>query len=222
MLEAEKLRQSRFEEDEEERKNLRLAQLQAEFENQRFEPAEAATLAFTQFQIEEAQRVFDAKKKLDELEVSAKVQQLQLISKMVSSFNQAFFNDNKALAAASAIVDTYSGIVAALGARPWGLQNFAYAATVGAQGIANVRKILATNLNTTSVDSSAAQVSAPTPSFGFVDLPGLGAEMASQQPPSADMQPNIILEGEFDPEFLSVKVRQGNDRISGNTIGIGA
>jgi hypothetical protein len=99
--------------------------------------------------------------------------------------------------------------------------NFVNAAAVGAAGFANVRKIMSTQIGSSSVDTSSVQVTPPTPSFGLVDLPGLGAEMASQQPPSANMQPNIILEGEFDPEFLSVKVRQGNDRISGNTIGIG-
>lgn len=221
MVQAELLRQEETEVEAEIRKNLRLAVLKAEFEAQMFNAKQASIMAQNAWELEEAQRKQKAEMRLDDLLVQAKVQKLQLIGKMISSFNSAFFNDNKALAAASAIVDTYSGIVAALGARPWGPWNFANAAVVGAQGIANVRKIISTQLGSSSVDSSASSVQAPSTSFGFVDLPSVGAEVASQQPMPQNMQPNIILEGEFDPEFLSVKVRQGNNTISGNTLGIG-
>lgn len=132
----------------------------------------------------------------------------------------AIFGDSKEVAIATAIIDTYQGVVKAMASsKP--PANFINAAAVGAAGIANVRKIMSTKPGSKSVDSSAAQVQAPSTSFGFVDLPSVGAEVASQQPAQQNMQPNIILEGEFDPEVLSVKVTMGNNKISANTLGVG-
>ena len=221
MLEAERLRQAESEAELAERKHLRLQQLEAEFINQKFSAEKSAQLAQNQWELEEAERLLEAKKRLKDLERQAEQQKLAAISNLISASNKAFFGESKALSVASTIIDTYAGIQKALAAPPGFPFNAINAAAVAAQGIANVRRIMSTQLGSTSADSSAGQVQAPTQSFGFVDLPSLGAEVASQQAPERDMQPNIILEGEFDPEFLSVKVRQGSDKISGNTLGIG-
>lgn len=221
MLEAERLRQFESEADFEERKQLRLTQLEAEFRNQRFSAEQAAILAQNQWKIEEENRLLEARKRVRDLELQAEQQKLQAISNLISSTNKGFFGESKALAVASTIIDTYAGVQKALAAPPGFPFNAINAAAVAAQGVANVRRIMSTQLGSTTVDASGAQVQAPSTSFGFVDLPSIGAEVASQQAPQPDFQPQIILEGEFDPEFLSVKVRQGNNKISGNTIGIG-
>jgi myosin heavy subunit len=220
MLEAERLRQAESEAEFTERKNLRLAQLEAEFINQKFSAERAAELAQNQFKIEEGERLLQAKKRLSDLEMQAEQQKLQAISNFIGSANKAFFGDAKSLAVAQTIIDTYAGVQKALAAPPGFPFNAVNAAAVAAQGVANVRKILSTNLDSKAVDSASAQVPTPKASFGLVDIPGIGGEIASQQAPAQNLQPNIILEGEFDPEFLSIKVRQGNDSISGRVVTI--
>ena len=218
MLEAERLRQNETEEELAERKNLRLAQLEAEFINQKFSAERAAILAQNQWKIEEENRLLDAKKRLRDLELQAEQQKLQAISNFIGASNKAFFGDAKSLAVAQTIIDTYAGVQKALAAPPGFPFNAVNAAAVAAQGIANVRAIMSTQLGSTSVNDTSQ--AAPKPSFGLVDIPGIGAEIASQQAPQQDFAPTIVLDGEFDPEFLSIKVRQGTDSISGRAVTI--
>lgn len=56
------------------------------------------------------------------------------------------FTKNKAINIALAIADTYTAATAALGMKPWTPANFAMAAVVIAQGLANVQQIRKTNV----------------------------------------------------------------------------
>lgn len=56
------------------------------------------------------------------------------------------FTKNKAINIALAIADTYTAATAALGMKPWTPANFAMAAVVVAQGLANVQQIRKTNV----------------------------------------------------------------------------
>ena len=201
--------------------NDRLLAMTKELTSKGIKEYEARDMVIAQLNEERLAKEAQFTRDLNTAEFEARSEMINAVADLTKNSLNAIFGDTKAVAVASAIIDTYKGITAALGMSPFTPLNFVNAAAVGAAGFANVRKIMSTQIGSSSVDTSSVQVTPPTPSFGLVDLPGLGAEMASQQPPSANMQPNIILEGEFDPEFLSVKVRRGNDTISGNTIGIG-
>jgi hypothetical protein len=137
----------------------------------------------------------------------------------------AVFGDSKSVSVASAIIDTLAGMNKALAmGGPAGWVN---AAAIGLAGFANVRKILNTSID--SKDTSAPSMDAyrPQMGFGLVDLPGGGSrgsmesQMGGMASGAQNQSTTIILDGEFDKEALSVKVRQGNDAISSRSISIG-
>jgi hypothetical protein len=81
------------------------------------------------------------------------------------------FQDNKALAASTAILQGLQGVAYAIGSGPppWNLIN---AAAVGIQAAANVAQILATNQNSTSMPTGVGASSAtPTASVGAASTP---------------------------------------------------
>lgn len=217
MIEAER---RAFQEQAERERGQRLFDIEKELRDKGMIEEDAKLEAILILQQEYSAKSAEFAQRMDNAVKANREQIMDAVANLTKNALGAIFGDSKEAAMATAIIDTYQGVVKAM-ASSGPPANFINAAAVGAAGLANVRKIMSTNLGSKSVDSSAAQVQAPSTNFGFVDLPSVGAEVASQQPMSQNMQPNIILEGEFDPEFLSVKVRQGNNTISGNTLGIG-
>jgi hypothetical protein len=144
---------------------------------------------------------------------------------LAKTVGTAVFGENKAIAAASAIVDTYSGAVAALGMRPWTYMNYVNAAAVVVAGMANVRKILAVNKNSKTASSATPSQPNISTSFGLVDV-GTNAPIAEQvamgaSPSRQSMNPTFVFEGDMNPEVMTIKVKQGSDAISSRTIGVG-
>jgi len=161
---------------------------------------------------------FEADKKIYE-ERKALVDEITdaQIAAVTAGLNLAF-NENKQAQIANTIIETARGVQKAINDNPPAI-GIPLAASIAFSGAQTVRKIASTQIGSTQ-SPTAPQIDAPSESFQFVDVPSFGEEIASQDAPSQNRQPVIILEGEFDPEFLSVKVRQGNDTISGNTIAI--
>jgi hypothetical protein len=203
---------------------LRIQYLQ-ELRNQGVEAEEANRRAKEMADIESEQRIFDAKQALMDAELQQRINNAKVISNAVGAINSAFFGDNKALAVAKAIIDTYAGAQSAFAETKGGLAMKTLAAgSAIAIGFANVKKILAVKKGDKSV--SKASVSAPkvSSSFGLVDVgtnrqPFAEAMATGATAGSGTMQPVINLSGEFDPAFLAVKVTMGNNQISSQGTG---
>jgi len=200
------------------------AQYLAEFIDQGLEPAEAARRAEEKAEIDSAIRIFDAKMNLAELERQDRITKAEIIAKAIGQINQGIFNNNKELAVASTIADTYVAAqkAAASVAPPWNIPLIAGAI---AQGIGNVRKILATKLGDKTVSQTKPQQPNISTSFGLVDV-GTNAPMASMVAEQSGAQRNQLnpvfnFMGDLDPEFMSIKVTQGSNSISSRTLGVG-
>jgi|9_EtaG_2_1085328.scaffolds.fasta_scaffold10940_2 chromosome segregation ATPase len=106
--------------------------------------------------------------------------QLQLSAySQLSGALSALAGDNKALAVAGAIIDTYAGATKALKVGAGTPIGFIQAAAVIASGLANVRKILQTDVGSGgsggSVPSASASTPAPQMLSGAFDLGGVQA-----------------------------------------------
>jgi hypothetical protein len=206
------------------KEELRLQFLQ-DFLDSGMEAGEAARRAEEEAELESAQRIFDGKKKLSELERQDRITKAEIIAKSIGQINQGLFNNNKSLAVASTIADTYAAAqkAAASAAFPF---NIPLVAGAIAQGIGNVKKILATKLGSKNVSKDTVQQPNISTSFGLVDV-GTNSPMASQMASQVgaqnnQFQPTFVFTGDLDPEIMAIKVREGSNAISGKSISIGA
>jgi hypothetical protein len=225
LIEAHLLRMEQIKENAEERKQRLIDELNAKGFQQQFSDAEISALAQQQVELEIAKETQEAKQKLSELEFENRMMMAQQLSSGLSALNSAFFKDSKELAVASAIVDTYAAVNKALSAPPGYPFNIAGVIAAGATGIANVKKIMSTKLGDKSVSAEKPQQPNITTGFGLVDV-GTNAPIASQVAmdagmPRGNMNPTFVFQGDLDPEIMAIKVNQGRNAISGNTIGIG-
>ena len=122
------------------------------------------------------------------------------------------------------VVDTLKGAQRALSENPPpSPSGVAAAAAAVAKGAIALRKINSTKKGDKSVGGATSVANVPTENFGLVDaqanmLPTeIASQLSSMQP---QMNPTFILEGEFDSEFLSIKVQEGNNARAGQTIGV--
>ncbi len=95
------------------------------------------------------------------------------------------FNDNKAVAIAAAIIDTYAAANKALNAPPGPPVSYAYVAAALATGFANVRAIMSTNEKSRSVSS------APSAGGGGAEAPAGPMQTLTVR----GLDPNAILSG---------------------------
>jgi myosin heavy subunit len=208
------------------RRNEIRTQLEQEYLNQGIEPREAARRADADAQMQVDQEVHDYKMNNMRLELESRITTAQTIANALGAFNSAIFNDSKELAVAQTIANTYAGAMAAFKDTPGNIaiRSLAAAAAV-ATGIANVKKILATKLGDKGASKDTTQQPNITTGFGLVDV-GTNAPIASQVAmdagmPRGNMNPTFVFQGDLDPEIMAIKVNQGRNAISGNTIGIG-
>jgi hypothetical protein len=187
---------------------------------------EAARRAQEKAEIESAQRIFDAKRALSDAELEQRLATAKLISDGVGAINKAFFGESKEIAVAKAVVDTYAGAQSAFAETRGGIfTKSAAAATALTMGFANVRKILETKIGSKSTSGTMSSAPKVSSSFGLVDAGTNRQQFAfdtasqAQSMTAQNMQPTIVLEGEFDPAFLAVKVTMGNNQISSQGTG---
>ena len=227
------VRQGRFVEaallnelDKEKLKGELALQFQQDLEAQGMNADEAARRANEMAEIESEQRIFDAKKRLQDAELEQRLNIAKQISTGLGAINTAFFNDSKEIAVAKAIIDTLAGANAAFAETKGGIfiKSLA-AASALSMGYANVRKILTTKIGSKSTSSSTPSAPNISTSFGLVDV-GTNSPLASQMAGQAGSQnnqinPTFVFTGDLDPEIMAIKVRQGNNAISGKSISIG-
>lgn len=204
----------------------RIAQLTLQYTQTTGDARIAAEMATNQVILDDRQQLADKSAELVDLQAQGHINTMKVVADALGAFNQAFFNDSKALAVAQTIINTYAAAIGAFKDTPgpvWVRSLAAAAAT--ATGIANVKKILATNLNNKSISQSSSNEPNIGTSFGLVDV-GTNAPIAEQVAGMAgvsrqNMNPTFVFQGDLDPEIMSIKVTEGSNAISSRTLGVG-
>jgi hypothetical protein len=196
----------------------------ARLRQQGFTGQEQAEMAARNVRLRMEREEFDAKKQLTDLEIQFQREKFDTIQDAAVSGLTAVFGESKAIASASTIVDTLKGAQRALADNPPPSPvGIAAAAAVVAKGAIALRKINSTKKGDKSVGGAGSGANIPTESFGLVEanrlmLPSeIASQLTGQQPQVTN---NIILEGELDSELLAIKVRDGNNTISAQTISV--
>jgi len=208
------------------REYLYMVEELARLRQQGFTGQEQAEMAARNVRLRMEREEFDAKKQLTDLEIQFQREKFDTIQDAAVSGLTAIFGESKAIASASTIVDTLKGAQRALADNPPPSPvGIAAAAAVVAKGAIALRKINSTKKGDKSVGGagSATVANVPTENFGLVESQStmLPTEIASQLGGMENQfNPVIVLEGEFDSEFLSIKVQEGNNARAGQTIGV--
>ena len=171
----------------------------------------------------------DSEREVAEIRRQYNEQLFDSIQDAAFSSATAIFGERKLIASAETVVDTLKGAQRAFAANPNPI-GIAQAAAIVAQGVTAIKKINSTQKGSKSVGSTAASsasaasiANAPSENFGLVEaqMNALPTEIASQLGGTQNqMNPTFILEGEFDSEFLSIKVQEGNNARYGQTVGV--
>jgi uncharacterized phage infection (PIP) family protein YhgE len=199
-----------------------------------FKASIASVMAYANAVQRIEQEELEASKKVSDIRRKYKETVFDAIKEAGFRSAEALFGESKLLSSAETIVDTLKGAQRAFANNPPPSPiGIASASAVLAKGVIALRKINATKKGDKSIQGAGgaggagatiASAQSATASFGLVDPNQLNlpAEIASQLANSGITisQPNIILSGEFDPEFLSVKVQEGNNIRSGETVGV--
>ena len=123
--------------------------------------------AWNKTQQDNAKKTSDAEKLIAEKTADAKVKTLQLTSDVAMKIAGEGSAVGKAVAVASAIMNTKDAVTAALGAKPYGPWNIAQAVAVGAFGMLQVRDILNTptpgNASGGGISGGSIATAQPTP-----------------------------------------------------------
>lgn len=184
----------------------------------------AQAQAEREIRLQQQQELASAEQAIQDAKRDYNVKTIDTIQNAAIKGAEAIFGQNKAIQSAAVVVDTLKGAQRALSENPPPSPiGIASAAAVVAQGAIALRKINATKKGDKSVGGAGAGANIPTEAFGLVDankliLPGeIASQLAGQQPQVTN---NIILEGELDSELLAIKVRDGNNTISAQTISV--
>jgi len=184
----------------------------------------AQAQAEREIRLQQQQELASAEQAIQDAKRDYNVKTIDTIQNAAIKGAEAIFGQNKAIQSAAVVVDTLKGAQRALTENPPPSPiGIASAAAVVAQGAIALRKINATKKGDKSVGSAGAGANIPTEAFGLVDankliLPNeIASQLASQQPQVTN---NIILEGELDSELLAIKVRDGNNTISAQTVSV--
>ena len=184
----------------------------------------AQAQAEREIRLQQQQELASAEQAIQDAKRDYNIKTIDTIQNAAIKGAEAIFGQNKAIQSAAVVVDTLKGAQRALSENPPPSPiGIASAAAVVAQGAIALRKINATKKGDKSVGGVGAGANIPTEAFGLVDankliLPGeIASQLAGQQPQVTN---NIILEGELDSELLAIKVRDGNNTISAQTISV--
>jgi hypothetical protein len=204
----------------------RIAQLELQYLKSTGDAKVAKELATNQVILNDRQALADKSQDILDKQLDGYVNTLRVVANALGAFNSAFFEDSKQLAIAQTIVNTLAAAIAAFKDTPGSIFIRALAAAAAtATGIANIRKIQQTKLGDKSVSSDTPSQPNITTGFGLVDV-GTNAPIAEQvamgaSPSRQSMNPTFVFQGDLDPEIMAIKVSEGRNSISGNTIGIG-
>jgi len=200
----------------------RRLELKQEFLDAGFRQEEAAMMARGQSRLEYAKKIADTEKAIEEQALQDKIELREAYADMAMAGLEAMFLDNKAARVAMAIADTWAGANVQLATPP------AHTATmraiaVGLQGMANVRRILQTDIGSSpgGGQQAAAGLSSQR-GFQVIDRDdggGIARQVAETATSSQqDMQPVFEFHGDLDSEVMAIKVRQGNRLVDTKTL----
>ena len=211
---------NRYAQDEEQLIQRRYEQIYARTQDATFARAQAER----EIELQKMQDIASAEEVIRQVKLQRERDTIDAIQKASLAGAELIFGQTKAVQSAATIVDTLKGAQRALSENPPPSPiGIASAAAVVAKGAIALRKINATKPGDTSVGGLGGAPNIPKESFGLVEankltLPTeIASQLAGQQPQVTN---TIILEGELDSEMLALKVRDGNNVISGQTVSV--
>jgi hypothetical protein len=188
------------------------------------EQEEALRLARQQAQMEFAEEKAQTMIAIDEQEMQDRLAMMQAYTDLAFGVMNAAFGDTKAVRVAQAIIDTYAGANSAL-ADPGGKLGIVQAAATIAMGLANVRKILSTDVGDSPSGGGGGTASGGLSSqmgYEVVDSSvegGVARQVAEQaESQQVEASTNIYLQGDLNKEMMAIKAREGNRTINTKTL----
>lgn len=205
-------------------RQIRENQLREQFFQTQMSNEEANRLAREQSELEFEERLAQAKIAIAENEMRQRREMMEAGSQAVSAIMTAAFGDQKEIRIAQALIDTFVGVNRALASADPPV-SFMRAATVFAQGMANVRKIADTNIGDrpsgSGMRGSAGSGGMQETIFEVVPRDQIESPIAQQAAESSsdqrDFSPTFIFQGDMDPEVMAIKVKRGNRQIATST-----
>jgi hypothetical protein len=210
------------------KKQLRIQEIEQLYLDAGIEPYLATLKAKEQADLEYEATLKQAKEREIELEQMTQEQKLQMAHETASNFlsiGNSLFQKTKAFAVAQAIIDSLAAANSAARNTPGGvLAKSLAAAAMLAKGIANVRKILSTNVGSKSISgggsgsaASAVSTMAVTPAGSLVNQglssAGFAQRMAENFTPQTDRNRDITVNANVDRRGIAIAVREGERAI---------
>ncbi len=219
--------EGRFVEAAEQQKLFRISELNALFMEAGMTEYEASIAAKEQADLEYLDKLKKAKEAEVELEKNVQQSKTDLIVSAANnalSIGKSLFGENKALAVAQAIIDTYAAANSAAKDTKGGVlvKSLAAAAMI-VKGFVNVKKILSTKpskggVSTGGTSASAAlSTMAVTPAGTLVNQ-GMGGGMIARQvaedfAPIGSRDRGVVVQANVDRRGLAIAVREGERSI---------
>ena len=209
----------------EQERGQRMNDLRLQYIEQGIDEVEAAEMASYRARLEFAEQFADAELAIERYKLDEKLAMREGYADLTMASLNALFQDNKAAQAASALVDAWAGINVQLASAP-ASSAWLRAAAVGAQGLANVRRILSTEIGSTPSGGAGFTAGASaTRGFEVIEREtimseGAVARQVAQSASSAtsDTTPTFEFHGDLNKEVMAIKVRQGNRLIDTKTL----
>jgi hypothetical protein len=203
------------------RQQAREEELRREFIEKEFSEEEAARLARSQSELEFERQIQDTKTRIREMALQDRLDLEEAYAELTIGMMQLAFGDAKEVQVATALIDTYTAANRALA--QGGVLGVVNAAAITAQGLANVRRIMETEIGDSTSSSGASATSLSSP-LGFetisVDDDASVARQVAERSGDGSDEPNVnvYLQGDLNKEILSIKARQGNRTINTKTL----
>lgn len=199
--------------------------LRREFLDLEFSQEQASRMARRQAELEFEEDLQQAKTDIQAKSLQTRMELQEAQSQAAIQSMRIFFGDSKGIQIAQATIDAYTAANRALASAPPPVGTWRAAAAI-AQGLANVRQIMQTDIGSSSSGASRATGGGGAPVdrvFEVTGRPGMedsdiARRVAEQsRSESQDMNPVFVFQGDLRPEVMAMKVREGNRQINTKT-----
>ena len=183
---------------------------------------EAFLLAQGQAERDFFQKKEDTKSAIQEQALQHRLSMMQAHADLAVGVMNLMFGDSKAVRVATALVDTFAAANASLA--QGGQLGFTQAAAAVALGLANVRKIMQTEVGDKPSGSGGQQAGGLSSQMGFevisnADEGSMARQVAiDTEAMQTESTTNIYLSGDLDKEVMAIKAREGNRQLNTKTL----
>jgi len=222
--------------EQEKRKN----DLVLQFQKEGLDKQQAETVASQQARLEFEMKFAKARAEISEKETETKIASERAVADSAMSIAKSLFGQNKAVAIAETTLNTFRGAQAAFAQTPGPIIVKALAASAAiAQGLANIRSIMQTDIGSSAGTATMARASGvtdplagqvrgvsqqATEAIGAIQIPGLSGftgatrEIANMSGTGSMLVPQFNIQATVDRRGLAIAVRDGEREIRNDSI----